>query len=388
MNKILVDLYLRLYKNNKDEREALGVFSSIIGIVTNLALFVIKVVIGSGINSIAIITDAFNSLSDGVTSIVSLLGIKVANKPADEEHPFGHGRMEYIASLVIAFFIMILCWNFFISSIQKIISGETVQYNAITMILLVGAVLAKVWLYFFNTYIGKKINSKVLLLTAKDSLNDVIITSVTIFSILFTHYTSFVIDGYVGLLVTFLLFMQGIEILKETISPILGEASNKEMTKEIKKFIEKYDGILGTHDMIIHNYGPTCNFCTVHAEVPSRMDLSEAHNICDKIERDLKKEMDINLTIHIDPIDIDNEHLKNIITKINQVTESIEIVCNPHDFRLVEHSNGTNVIFELEVPYKTSKKDIQEIEQKYVKEIKQYNNKANVIINLEHSFII
>ncbi len=392
MNKLITDFFLSqrkdIKRNSKQEREFIGTLSAMIGIVSNVLLFIIKLIIGIVLNSISIISDSFNNLSDTFSSAVSFYGIKSSSKPADEEHPFGHGRGEYIAGLIVAFFILLVGWEFIQTSIKKIINHEDVRFSVITLAFLIFTILVKIWQYTFNNYAGKRINSKVLLLTAKDSLNDVYITTLTVVSILVTKFTGVVIDGYIGVLLSIMLIWQGYTLVKDTMSPLLGEAADRELANSIKNFIEAYDHVIGTHDLIVHNYGPNSNVCTIHVEVSNELDFNMAHDIIDQIEYDIQEKMGIMLTIHVDPIDTENEDLNNIKKIVEDFVDEIDAPFSPHDFRVVSMEGHMNIIFELEIPYKYDKAKAQKFIIDCRNKIKEYNSNYSCIINIEHSFVL
>ncbi len=392
MNQLIINFISRNQKNldehSKSYRMYLGQLSAVVGIASNIVLFLIKLGVGLSINSISVISDSFNNLSDTFASLVSFYGIKTASKPADKEHPFGHGRGEYIAALVVAFFILLVGWEFIQTSIRKILNHDTILFSYLTLALLILSILVKIWQYTFNMYVGKKINSKVLILTARDSLNDVVITSLTVISILVTKFTGFVIDGYVGVLLSCVLIWQGYELIKDTISPLLGEACDKELAMAIRSFINKYDEVIGTHDLIVHNYGPNINVCTIHVELDKNLDFNKAHDIIDTIEASIQEEMNIMLTVHIDPIDVDNKELEKIKKVIQNLIEIEKVDFYPHDFRIVNMEGRMNIIFELEIPYKYDMKNAEKFKVLCCKEIKAVNESYSCIINIEHSFVL
>ncbi len=392
MNKLITDYFLKrkkkIERDSKAEREYVGTLSAMVGILSNILLFIIKLIIGIMSNSISIISDSFNNLSDSFSSAVSFYGIKSSSKPADKEHPFGHGRGEYIAGLIVAFFILLVGWEFIQTSIKKIINHEEIHFSIITLSFLIFTILVKIWQYTFNTYVGKRINSKVLLLTAKDSLNDVYITTLTVVSILVTKFTGVVIDGYIGVLLSLMLIWQGYTLVKDTMSPLLGEAADRELANSIKNFIEKYNKVLGTHDLVVHNYGPNNNVCTIHVEVSNELDFNEAHDIIDKIECDIQEKMGIMLTIHLDPIDTENEDLNNIKEIVQNLVIEKNVPFEPHDFRVVNMEGRMNLIFELEIPYKYDENKAKNFTMDCNTKIKEYNTNYSCIINIEHSFVL
>ncbi len=392
MNKLIVNFFLsrkkELQQNSKEERTYLGKISALVGVGSNILLFIIKFFVGLSINSISVVSDSFNNLSDTFSSLVSFYGIKSSSKPADREHPFGHGRGEYIAALVVAFFILLVGWEFIQTSISKIINKDVIKYSNLTLLFLCLTILVKIWQYTFNVFVGKKIESKVLILTAKDSLNDVFITTLTVVSILTTKFTGLVIDGYIGFILSCMLIWQGYTLVKDTISPLLGEAADRELANSIRSFIQKYDDVIGTHDLIVHNYGPNNNVCTIHVELDKNLDFNKAHDIVDNIELDIQNQLGIMLTIHVDPIDLNNEDLIKIKKIVDEFIAEKEVPFSAHDFRIVNMGNRKNLIFELEIPYKYDDQKAKLFTHACTKKIQNFNIEYSCIINIEHSFVL
>ncbi len=388
MNSLILNFLLKANKNKDKEREFIGSATAIVGISSNVLLFLIKLIVGVLINSISVISDSFNNLSDTLSSGISLYAIKSSSKPADREHPFGHGRSEYIAALIVSFFIMLVGWEFLKTSFGKIIHPEELGFSIFTTSMLFVTVLIKVWQYTFNKFIGNRIDSKVLVLTARDSLNDAVITTVTIISILFTYYTGFNIDGYIGFILSCILLYQGYTLIRDTISPLIGEAIDRELATQIREFIEKYDEVIGTHDLIVHNYGPQSNICTIHVEVSRELDLYLAHNIVDNIENDMYEELGIIATLHLDPVDINNQELNQVIVIVKDLIEKEKVPFSCHDFRMISMDTRSNIIFELEIPYNFDEEVARNFTIKCSEEIANYNQNFNCIINLEHSFVL
>ena len=279
--------------------------TSIIGIVVNVFLAAFKAFVGLTANSIAIVMDAVNNLSDAASSVISLVGAKLAAKPADKEHPFGHGRYEYIVALIVSFLILEVGISCFKTSIDKIFHPEDLNISLIALIILVVSVLVKVWLSLFNRKLGKKIDSKVLLATARDALGDVFVTSATIVSLLIYRFLDWNVDGHMGCIVAILVLWAGISVARDTIEPLLGEAVPEGLYKEICEKVCSYDGIEGTHDLIVHSYGPTRRMASVHAEIKNNLSIETAHEIVDKIEQDVLKDLTIFLVTDCHAVSID-----------------------------------------------------------------------------------
>ena len=389
MTNLLVRLFV---KNNEDYgnsevRTAYGVLAGIVGIVCNVVLFIIKLIIGMLLNSITVIADAFNNLSDAASSIIGFVGARVASRPADKEHPFGHGRAEYVSALIVAFLVIQVGFTCFKSSFDKILHPELLKFNGILVAILVVSILIKVWLSMFNRLLGKKINSKVMLATAADARGDVIITSATVLSILIGYYTNLAIDGYVGVVVSILVLLSGFNIAKDTLEPLLGEAIDKTLYETITKKVESYEGIIGSHDLIVHTYGPTHQMATIHAEVPSDVSLESAHELIDRIEREVLKELDVFLVIHLDPVEVNNEILQQQKQQICDIIHSLEPQADLHDFRVVRGEHQSNLIFDLVVPYSYDKKKETELMTKIMQEARNLDSRYQCVITIENSFV-
>ena len=294
----------------------------IVGILSNLLLFLIKLSVGLITSSIAIMADAFNNLSDAGSSIITIVGFKLSDKPADAEHPFGHGRMEYISGLIVSFMVMLVGVEFVKSSVERIFNPIKIEFETIPFVLLIISILIKLWLSHFNKFIGNKIDSSALKAASTDALGDVFTSSSVAISFLVSKFTSFPIDGYLGALVALFILYSGFSLTKETLNPLLGEAPDPELVQKIKNMVLSYDKITGVHDLIIHNYGPCRCMASIHAEVPSNISIMEIHEIIDKAEREISEKLKIYLVIHMDPIAIDDKEVKKdydmICDKIKQ----------------------------------------------------------------------
>lgn len=389
MTTLLIKLFIKDYKNIKDEniRKKYGELGSFVGIGSNIVLFIIKFLIGVFINSVAIMADSFNNLSDSLSSIITLIGFKLGAKPADEEHPFGHGRMEYISGLVVSFIIMLIGFEFLKSSFFKIINPENISFSYLTIFILLITVMVKIWQALFNKKIGILINSHSLIATATDSRNDVIVTSVTILSLVIFKIFGLNLDGYLGLFVALFLMYSGFNLAKETLSPLLGEAIDNELAEKIKSIALSYDEVIGVHDILVHNYGPNKSMASLHVEVPNNIDINISHETIDLIEKRVQEELNIFLTIHMDPINIDDKRINIIVDTIKNVLNQYDEDLDTHDHRLVDGKNNINFIFDLVIPYNFSK----EKETKLIRDIKNsvmnLDKRYKCIINIEKSFI-
>lgn len=287
MTQFLIEHFVKDYEDVEkiSVRTAYGVLASIVGIFCNVFLFAVKFTIGVIAHSVSVMADAFNNLSDAGSSIISFIGVKMAEKPADRDHPFGHGRIEYIAALVVSFLILEVGFTFLKDSIGKIRTPEMLNFQIASVIILILSIGVKLWLGLFNKRLGEKINSKVMMAVFADSMGDVITTGATILSLIIFRITGWNIDGVVGIGVALVVMWAGVGIAKDTLEPLIGEAIDPQVYDQIKAFVEKYDGIVGTHDLIVHNYGPGRSMASIHAEVPNDVDIEKSHEIIDRIER-------------------------------------------------------------------------------------------------------
>ena len=333
-----------------DVRERYGTLAAAVGILSNIFLCIIKGLIGLFSGSIAVTADAVNNLSDAGSSVITLLAFKIAGKPADEEHPYGHARMEYISGMAVSFIIILLGLELMGSSFEKILHPEEVGVSALTYLVLIVSIAVKLWQGMFNRNLGKRISSEALQATAADSLNDVFSTGAVLLSTLVYQFTAIPIDGWVGMLVAIFITVSGVKLIMETGSPLLGQAPDPQMVRELEEKITAYDGVIGIHDLQVHNYGPGRVFATVHAEVPANRDILVSHDIIDNIEREVGHEMNLNLVIHMDPVVTDDERLNQLHAQVQQIVAGIDSDLSMHDFRAVFGPTHTNLIFDVVVP--------------------------------------
>lgn len=389
MTEFLVKHFIKEYEHTEkvSVRTAYGVLASIVGIFCNILLFIVKFMVGLMVHSVSVMADAFNNLSDAGSSLISFVGVKIASKPADEEHPFGHGRMEYISALVVSFLVLEVGFTFLKDSIHKIQSPEIINFQMVSILILLLSIGVKLWLGLFNRKLGQKIDSKVMIAMFTDSMGDVMTTSATILSLLFFHFTGINIDGFIGIGVALVVMWAGVGIAKDTLEPLLGEAVDPEDYKRIKKFVESYDGIIGSHDLIVHNYGPNRSMASIHAEVPNNADITESHEIIDRIERDAIENLGLFLVVHMDPIEVEDEHVLYIQNATISFIKEIDPACSIHDFRVVDGKNQINLIFDLVVPRDYSKAKQAEIEQLLCQKLKAQDSRYEFVITVEHSFV-
>lgn len=385
----MINLFRKLFiKNYKDVtnpkvRASHGLLATIVGIISNLILFLAKLLIGIFSGSIAIIGDSFNNLTDMGSSIITLFGIKMANKPADEDHPYGHERIEYISSLFVSVIIIVIGVELIIESVTNFINGlnepKVMNYSIITIVILVLSILIKLWQGLFNKKIGKIINSLPLQATASDSINDMISTSTillaTIISMIFPSIKiagyNISLDSLMGIGVSIFIIVSGIKLIFETINPLIGVGPDSDFVKNIIKDIEGFDGVLGTHDIICHMYGPTTCFMSVHVEVDSLVDINVSHDLIDNIERIIKDKHNIELVIHMDPIDTHSEDVQLYKKFVGEVLYNYSPLLSFHDFRIVKGETHTNVIFDCVIPFimKDKKDEIKKMIQSEISKL-------------------
>lgn len=389
MTEFIIRKFVPDHENTQDSvvRTRYGSVASVVGILCNILLFAGKLAAGMIMQSIAVMADAFNNLSDAASSVISFIGMKMASKPADDDHPFGHGRIEYIAAFIVAFLVIEVGFTFLKDSIQKILHPEAVTFQLLPFIMLGVSVLVKLWMGVFNKKIGKKINSKVLEATATDCIGDVTVTSATMAAILAGHFFHINIDGFAGLLVALVVMWAGINIAKDTLEPLIGEAVDPELCRQITELVESYDGVVGTHDLIVHNYGPNKSMASIHAEVPRDVDIEVSHEIIDKIEREVGKQLGILLVIHMDPIEVCDEELLTAKKHVEDTLQILDEEISFHDFRMVSGENQINLIFDIVVPHSYSEELIRERLERIEKGVKCFDPRYECVITVDKSFI-
>ncbi len=390
MSNLLIKIFINDYQNLKDKnvRKKYGELGGFVGIFSNIILFLIKLILGIFINSVSIIADSFNNLLDSLSSIITIVGFKLASKPADKEHPFGHGRMEYISGLIISFIIIFIGLEFFKTSFIKIFKPEELSFSYISIIILIITIFVKIWQSMFNMHIGKLINSHSLIATAVDSRNDVLVTLATVVSLLAFKIFNLNLDGYFGIFVSCFLIYSGINLAKETLSPLLGEALDEALAEKIKEIALGYEGVLGVHDILVHNYGPNKSIASLHIELPNNMNIAKSHEIIDEIENKIKEDLDIFITIHLDPVDLNDKRIGQFISYLKEIFANYEEKLDSHDHRIVDSENRTNFIFDLVIPYEFSKKNEKKLIEEIIEKFASVNKKYKCIINIEKSFII
>lgn len=358
MTKLLLQLFVKDYEDMESAavHSAIGKLAGFTGIVCNLLLFFGKLLVGWLANSVSIIADAVNNLSDASSSVVTLLGFKMAQQPADAEHPYGHARYEYLSGLVIAALILIIGFDLAKSSLRKIIHPEVVEFSIATFVVLLISIGVKLWMAGFFRSLGRRIRSTTLEATSVDSRNDVIASSAVLLGCLVGYFLHINIDGIVGLAVAIFILYSGVDIARETISPLLGKQADPELVDRITKLVLSHEKILGIHDLLVHDYGPGQCFATLHAELSAEEDPLECHDIIDDIERDALEQMNVHLVIHYDPVVLDDAEWNEMKAIMEDIIKNMDSQLSMHDFRVVRSSKQTKLMFDLAVPYSMRQK--------------------------------
>lgn len=385
MSSLLVKLFVPDYndRENQKVRSNVGKLSGIVGIIVNILLASAKITVGLLFGLVSALADGINNLTDCGSNIVSIISFKLSNKSADKEHPYGHQRIEYVSALIVGVIVVILAIELATESIGKIISPEESVFSFWTIGILSASILVKLWLFFFNKNLGKKYNSEMLKATARDSISDCTATLGVLISAIISHYTGFLyLDGIMGLVVAVLIAFVGISILKATMSDLLGKAPDKNIVNDICKRVLSYDGVLGIHDLEVHNYGPNKYYASMHVEVDGKVDVMESHELVDKIERDFAQNTNITLVIHMDPIAIGDPEVDFYKTEVLAIVNSIDERFTIHDFRITKGPSVTNLIFDLAIPYECTLKSI-EIKSAIQKEIDKLHDNIYVVPTIE-----
>ena len=376
----MIQLLAKIFIKNQEDvenpkvRQAYGVLCGTVGIVLNILLFAGKWLAGFLSGSIAITADAFNNLSDAGSSVLTLIGFHLSGQKPDEKHPFGHGRMEYISGLFVSVAILIMAVELIQSSVHKLIHPEAIEGSPLILAILMVSVCVKVYMAYYNKKIGKKINSAAMAATAADSLSDTIATSAVLFSTVISMAAGVNLDGWCGLLVGVFILYSGVQALKDTVDPLLGQAPDKELVEQIRTLVTSYPVVQGIHDMMIHDYGPGRRIVSLHAEVDAKGDILKIHDEIDNIERQLRENLNCHATIHMDPVEADNEEVKKLRLQTARLIAEMNLNLSIHDFRVVKGETHTNLIFDVVVPFECPLKD-SEVIKKIEEGIHQYPGK-------------
>ena len=360
--------------------------SSITGIIVNILLSIFKFVVGIIANSMSIISDAVNNITDAGSSVVSMIGFKLSQKEIDKDHPWGHGRMEYVAAFIVDVLIIIVGYQLLQTSIGKIINPEMPSITNVTIILLVVAILVKLWLFVFYRKIANTIDSAAIRGTAYDSISDTISTLAVLISAIVAKLANVSIDGYISILVSMFILFTGCKALKETIDLLLGEKPDEEFVKEIEEFTKNYELVSGIHDIMVHDYGPGRKIVSFHAEVPADCDIMKAHDIIDEMEQDIYKKFNCITTIHLDPIVTDDEEINKMRELVEKQVTEMNKEYSIHDFRMTDGGEHINLIFDLVIP-RDSKIDKEKVQKEAQERLHNINNKINAVIKVEYSYV-
>lgn len=386
MTRLLVKLFVKNHENIQSPvvRTSYGKLSGWVGIICNILLCAGKFTVGFISGSVSITADAANNLSDASSSIISLLGFKLSERSADEEHPYGHARYEYISGFIIAVLVIMIGFELFQSSVEKVISPSAVEFSWLSVGVLVGSVLVKLWMMLFNRRIGRLINSQSLEAAAADSRNDCISTLAVLAAALISHFTSVELDGWMGILVAAFILYSGIGLVREAMSPLLGKAPDPETAEHIREKILSYEGVLGTHDLMVHDYGPGRTFASVHVEMAAENDVLASHDVIDNIERDFLRE-GLNLIVHFDPIVTSDSAVGDTRHELAEIVGRIDERLTIHDLRMVPGPTHTNVIFDCVVPHKFSLSD-EELKEEISRFVRQRHPDFYCVITVENSY--
>ena len=388
MVTILSRLLIKNYQEytNPVVRRAYGVLAGAVGIILNILLFIGKYVAGLFSCSVSIMADAFNNLSDAGSSFITMLGFQLAGKEPDPQHPFGHGRMEYVSGLAVSVLIIVMGVEVFTTSIQKIFHPAHMELSILTMLILFASIAVKVYMSFYNRIYGKKLDSSAMKATATDSLSDCISTAVVLMSMLVYQFLHINLDGWSGLVVAIFILIAGVNSARDTLSPLLGEAPDEELVREIEQTVMEYQDVVGVHDMVVHNYGPGRMMISLHAEVPGNMDIYQLHDTIDLVELDIKQKFQCEAVIHMDPIATDDEQVMSLRQEVGELVKLYDDALTIHDFRVVTGPTHTNLIFDVVVPQGYKKSD-KEISTEIAKRINQKWNNYFAVIKMEKRYI-
>lgn len=388
MIKILVKTFVKNYERTDDRnvRESYSVLGGVLGGICNLFLFAVKLFIGMAMKSIAIMSDAFNNLSDMGSCCVAVIGAKLSNRRPDREHPYGHGRIEYISSLIVAFLIMLVGFELFKSSFDKILHPEEIAFSLPMMIILALSLLVKLWMYLAYTYIGKQIDSSVMRATARDSVNDVISTSAVIAATAIGHFLPFSIDGYIGVIVAVYIMYGGFGLTKETIGLLLGTPPSPELIRQITDEVTKADEICGIHDLIVHDYGPGRKFASIHAEIPENSNIVHAHEVIDEIERVVSEKLGIQLVIHMDPVADKDETVISLKKLVLETAKEIDDSITIHDFRITNGDKTINAIFDIVIRDNFDENARKEIVEELKARVAEKDPRLNLVVTVDEVY--
>lgn len=388
MITLLSKLFIKNHEqtDDPDVRRKYGVLCGILGIVLNILLFGIKILAGLFSASVAIVADAFNNLSDALSSLIMMVGFKMSGQKPDPEHPFGHGRIEYVTGMIVSMLIILMGAELLKTAVSHIVNPQPVSFEPLTVVILIVSILTKLYMYFYNRKTGEKLSSTVMNATAMDSFSDSVATCAVLLSMMIGEFTGAMIDGWAALLVSLFILYTGISSAKDTISPLLGSAPDKEFVDKIEAFAKSYPEVIGIHDLIVHDYGPGRMMISFHAEVPANGDILAMHDVIDRIEQKLKDVLGCEAVIHMDPVVTDDETTNRVKAIVLLIVKGIDDSLTMHDFRMVEGPTHTNLIFDVVVPYDCSLSD-DTVREKITEEVRKMDGNYFAVIQIDKPFV-
>ncbi len=388
MITLLSKLFIKNHEQTEDPdvRRRYGVLCGILGIVLNILLFGIKILAGLFSASVAIVADAFNNLSDALSSLIMMVGFKMSGQKPDPEHPFGHGRIEYVTGMIVSMLIILMGAELLKTAVSHIINPQPVSFEPLTVVILIVSILTKLYMYFYNRKTGEKLSSMVMKATAMDSFSDSVATCAVLLSMMIGEFTGAMIDGWAALLVSLFILYTGISSAKDTISPLLGSAPDKDFVDKIEAFAKSYPEVIGIHDLIVHDYGPGRMMISFHAEVPANGDILTMHDVIDRIEQKLRDVLGCEAVIHMDPVVTDDETTNRVKAIVLLIVKGIDDSLTMHDFRMVEGPTHTNLIFDVVVPYDCSLSD-DTVREKITEEVRKMDGNYFAVIQIDKPFV-
>lgn len=384
MTDLILRIFVRDHKNTEDPavRDKCGRVAGAVGIVTNFLLFLMKIIVGTVFHSVSVTADAVNNLTDSGSSVVTLIGFKMASKPADEKHPFGHARIEYLSGVIVSFIVIFLGLQLGMSSIEKILTPEENALTPVALVVLVISILAKLWQCLFYRKVGRMIKSESVEATSKDSRNDVIATSVVLLGAVITMLTGVNLDGYMGAAVALFIVFSGVQLTISTADPLLGQAPEGELVQTITEKMLSYPGIIGMHDLAVHNYGVGRCFASAHCEVDAKNDILVSHDLIDNIERDFSRDLGIHMVIHLDPVIVGDARTDALHCKVQSLVTALYPTVTIHDFRVIWGVTHSNIVFDVAVPFSVKDSDAV-ITQKLEAEIQKLDPEYRTVVTID-----
>ena len=383
----MTNILIKKFIKNPDDRTAYGMLGSITGIICNIFLSAMKFIIGTVSGSVAITADAVNNLSDTASSIISLFSTRISSRPADKEHPFGHGRMEYVATLILSIAIINVGIEFFKESLDRIMHPSALTFSTVTFVLLLVSIGVKLWMYFFDKSLAKPLDLSVLNAAAMDSLFDAVTTSVTVASLIVYVFTAHSIDGIASLIVSVIIIWEGISLVKDTVSPLIGGEMDPEIADRISEIVKQDPTVIGVHDLVIHSYGPEKTMATIHIEVPNRMTLEEAHAVADIAERKVRRDLGIVLVAHVDPVEINDKRTNKIREQIEHILKILDPALTFHDLQVTFGEAGTVVSFDLVVPYSYTTSDEDRVMNQVISLLREFDPKTECAVTIDRGAV-